>query len=315
MGDRRLNFHESRDNLTPRAGVPQGEQPHVFLFRGLLALEELLPGSRQELLDHGAVPFDTGELPWLAEPGWLPVGQDGFEVLSATRPLFEYVIRCRVQELPGVQIRAGSTVINLRRCDRRWEVGLADRSTVLADLVVDASGRSSRLPLPPGRGGPGHRGLAAAARGDEAGLLEFGHRAVRCPCRYLVAVLQLLDGRQWLTPSAVVLHNSCQELSAIFGWTAGATGGSCCSTTRPGASACSPTTAPLAVGVHRDARRRREHPDTGNVIGCYGCDTLDRTSMSRTRATVGIPPRPTARTARSGSSSSAGRAGEASAGR
>jgi hypothetical protein len=145
-GDRRLNFHESRDNLTPRAGVPQGEQPHVFLFRGLLALEELLPGSRQELLDHGAVPFDTGELPWLAEPGWLPVGQDGFEVLSATRPLFEYVIRCRVQELPGVQIRAGSKVINLRRCDRRWEVGLADRSTVLADLVVDASGRSSRLP-------------------------------------------------------------------------------------------------------------------------------------------------------------------------
>ncbi len=132
---------------TPRAGVPQGEQPHVFLFRGLLALEELLPGSRQELLDHGAVPFDTGELPWLAEPGWLPVGQDGFEVLSATRPLFEYVIRCRVQELPGVQIRAGSKVINLRRCDRRWEVGLADGSTVLADLVVDASGRSSRLPV------------------------------------------------------------------------------------------------------------------------------------------------------------------------
>ncbi len=135
------------DGPKPRAGVPQGEQPHVFLFRGLLALEELLPGSRQELLGLGAVPFDTGELPWLAEQGWLPVGQRAFEVLSVTRPLFEYVVRRKVEGLPGVQIRAGSKVIGLRRCDRRWEVGLADGSTVLTDLVVDASGRSSRLPV------------------------------------------------------------------------------------------------------------------------------------------------------------------------
>jgi len=131
----------------PRAGVPQGEQPHVFLFRGLLALEELLPGSRQELLGLGAVPLDTGELPWLAEQGWLPVGQRAFEVLSVTRPLFEHVVRCKVEGLPGVQIRAGSKVVGLRRCDQWWEVGLADGSTVLADLVVDASGRSSRLPV------------------------------------------------------------------------------------------------------------------------------------------------------------------------
>ncbi len=131
----------------PRAGVPQGEQPHVFLFRGLLALEELLPGSRQELLSAGAVPVDTGGLPWLAEHGWLPVEQRGFEVLSLTRPLFEHVFRRRVTGLPGVEIRTGSRVISLRRRDLHWEVGLADGSTVLTDLVVDASGRSSRLPV------------------------------------------------------------------------------------------------------------------------------------------------------------------------
>ena len=28
----------------PRSGVPQGRQPHVFLHRGLLAAEQLLPG-------------------------------------------------------------------------------------------------------------------------------------------------------------------------------------------------------------------------------------------------------------------------------
>jgi flavin-dependent dehydrogenase len=130
-----------------RPGVPQGGQPHVFLFRGLLALEELLSGSRQELLSAGAVPVDTGKLPWLAEHGWLPVEQRGFEVLSLTRPLFEYVIRRNVQRLAGVEIRSGSKVISLRRRDRHWEVGLADGSTVLTDVVVDASGRSSRLPV------------------------------------------------------------------------------------------------------------------------------------------------------------------------
>ncbi|MFY9809440.1 MAG: FAD-dependent monooxygenase [Pseudonocardiaceae bacterium] len=135
------------DDPKPRAGVPQGEQPHVFLFRGLLALEELLPGVRQTLLDAGAVPFDTGELPWLAEQGWLPIGQRAFEVLSITRPLFEHVIRRRVVELSGVQIRSGLKVTSLRRDDRQWEVALADGSTVLADLVIDASGRSSRLPV------------------------------------------------------------------------------------------------------------------------------------------------------------------------
>ncbi len=131
----------------PRAGVPQSAQPHVFLFRGLLALEDLLPGLGQEFLDRGAVPFDTGDLPWLTQHGWLPVGRRAFEVLSMTRPLFEHTVRRRVEGLPGVQIREGCRVTSLRRCNRRWEVGVAEEAPVLADLVIDASGRSSRLPI------------------------------------------------------------------------------------------------------------------------------------------------------------------------
>ncbi len=50
------------DGPEPRAGVPQGRQPHVFLYRGLLAAEQLLPGLRQDLLDAGAVVFDTADL-------------------------------------------------------------------------------------------------------------------------------------------------------------------------------------------------------------------------------------------------------------
>jgi 2-polyprenyl-6-methoxyphenol hydroxylase-like FAD-dependent oxidoreductase len=62
-----------RDRLpaerAPRSGVAQSEQPHVLLHRGLLAIESLLPGLREDLLDHGGVPFNTGRMPWLGEYG------------------------------------------------------------------------------------------------------------------------------------------------------------------------------------------------------------------------------------------------------
>ena len=48
------------DSPVARKGVPQGRQPHVLLHRGLLAAEKLIPGIREDLLSHGAVPFDTG---------------------------------------------------------------------------------------------------------------------------------------------------------------------------------------------------------------------------------------------------------------
>jgi 2-polyprenyl-6-methoxyphenol hydroxylase-like FAD-dependent oxidoreductase len=137
------------DGPTPRDGVPQGRQPHVFLYRGLLAVEELLPGLRAELLAAGAVPLDTGDLAWLGEFGWAPFGRREFEVLSASRPLFEHVVVRRVRGLAGVHLRDGVRVTSVRRGEPggpRWRVDLDDGSTLPADMVVDASGRGSRLP-------------------------------------------------------------------------------------------------------------------------------------------------------------------------
>lgn len=154
----------------PRSGVPQGRQPHVFLYRGLLAVEELLPGFRADLHAAGAVEIDTGDLAWTSELGWQPTGRPQYAVLSATRPLFEHVVRRRVAQLPGVEIRDGVRVEGVRRGDGArpddgtaadpdgrgadggdgspaWWVDLADGTSVPADLVVDATGRSSRLPV------------------------------------------------------------------------------------------------------------------------------------------------------------------------
>ena len=138
------------DTATPRAGVPQGEQPHVFLLRGLLAAEELLPGLRPDLESRGAVPFDSARVAWLGEHGWLKRAE-GFEVLSLTRPLFEQVVREHVLRLDRVELRDDTAVKGLHHSDspgrRRWGVETArPDADVDADLVVDASGRNSRLP-------------------------------------------------------------------------------------------------------------------------------------------------------------------------
>jgi flavin-dependent dehydrogenase len=134
------------DGATPRKGVPQGWQPHVLLHRGLLAAEELLPGIREDLLSHGALPFDTGTWAWLGEYGWSPTWIPAYETVSATRPLLEHLVRERVRRLAGVRVHEGVRVTELRRDARRWQVVCDDASTVDADLVIDASGRGSRLP-------------------------------------------------------------------------------------------------------------------------------------------------------------------------
>ena len=134
------------DEAQPRGGVPQGRQPHVFLYRGLLAAEQLLPGLRQDLLDAGAVVFDTADLAWLGAQGWTDRSGTSYQVFSTTRPLLEQIIRRRVEALAHVRIRSGAAAVGLRQSGAGWFVEIAERTEIRADLVIDASGRSSRLP-------------------------------------------------------------------------------------------------------------------------------------------------------------------------
>jgi 2-polyprenyl-6-methoxyphenol hydroxylase-like FAD-dependent oxidoreductase len=129
-----------------RKGVPQDRQAHVLLHRGLVAAEELLPGLRDDLIRHGGVRFESGTMPWLGEYGWLPTWIPSYEFISTTRPLLEHVARQRVLALGGVSIHDGVRVSELRRSGRGWRIGCADSTVLEADLVIDASGRSSRLP-------------------------------------------------------------------------------------------------------------------------------------------------------------------------
>jgi 2-polyprenyl-6-methoxyphenol hydroxylase-like FAD-dependent oxidoreductase len=129
-----------------RRGVPQSDHLHVLLASGLRELESMFPGFTEELLAAGATRFDSGTglctfrygRRWPREPS-------GLDLVSASRPRVESVVRSRVAQTPRVTIRDGVSVASLTGTgDRITGVVLDDGSTLDADLVVDASGRGSR---------------------------------------------------------------------------------------------------------------------------------------------------------------------------
>ena len=130
----------------PRKGVPQGRQAHILLHRGMLSASDLLPGLREELVACGAAVFDGGTMPWLGEYGWAPTWLPSFEMVSVTRPLLEHVVRTRVEALPGVRIVEDLHATALRRSGAGWQVVAEDADPIDADVVIDASGRGSRMP-------------------------------------------------------------------------------------------------------------------------------------------------------------------------
>ncbi|HZD14778.1 MAG TPA: hypothetical protein VE196_06560 [Pseudonocardiaceae bacterium] len=130
---------------------------HALMPRGLEIVERLLPGYWHELQAAGAVPvrIPTDSL-ILTPAGWLPRQFAGWPLLSASRPLFEWAVRRRLRDLPGVTILDRHDVSSLRTAhDGQQITGVmlrpldgptgdpADTQLLAADLVVDASGRGS----------------------------------------------------------------------------------------------------------------------------------------------------------------------------
>ena len=139
-----------------RPGVPQARHVHVLLLRGLRALEELFPGIRAEWTRRGADLIDTArDFEWLTPRGWAPRFDSGLPFLAASRPLIEWAVAQRVSRLPNVTRLENAEATNLRFEERTGAVtgvylrarnGANIPAMVDADLVVDASGRSSVVP-------------------------------------------------------------------------------------------------------------------------------------------------------------------------
>ena len=133
------------DTAEPRGHVPQGKHLHLFLAAGLDQLVAWFPGIDDELERLGAVRLD-GHRAWVFQAGgYRARGDWGVTVLSMTRPLLERVVRRRVGGLGNVTIEDGVTVERVTVAgDTVTGVAMADGERP-ADLVVDASGRSSPI--------------------------------------------------------------------------------------------------------------------------------------------------------------------------
>jgi 2-polyprenyl-6-methoxyphenol hydroxylase-like FAD-dependent oxidoreductase len=147
-----------------RRGIPQGRHVHNFLSRGLQVLGELFPGLLEDLATAGAAVVDDGELSnFYVRIGRFELRRSGkladpaaLALYMASRPFMEFHVRRRVKALPNVTFLDGhdcvepcvepcataNTVTGVRII-RRYNGFL---TTLDADLVVDAMGRTARTP-------------------------------------------------------------------------------------------------------------------------------------------------------------------------
>ena len=139
-----------------RKGVPHGRHAHALLPRGHMILERLFPGLSGDLVSLGAMTGDRGLVTRRHVPGgYLARFVTGKPGLYASRALLEGQLRRRVRELANVSVLEEHAVTGLLHdeAERHVSGATAGKRTegspvqeLLADLVVDASGRGSRAP-------------------------------------------------------------------------------------------------------------------------------------------------------------------------
>ena len=155
-----------RDSLphapVERDGAPQTSHPHALLGAGQATLEDFFPGFGEDLSACGGLIVDVSrQLVEYQRGGYLASSPERTPSYCASRPLFEHVLRERLRDRPAVQIRDDCQFIGYRTDETETAAtGVTGVTRVTgvtiredggideldADLVVDATGRSSRTP-------------------------------------------------------------------------------------------------------------------------------------------------------------------------
>lgn len=141
----------------PRKGVPQARHIHVLLVRGQQILTRFFPGLADEMVAAGASRIMwSRDTEMLLTTGWAPHYESKLVSYVCSRDLLDWLIRCRLAQNPRLRFLQGHQATGLLATAGKQQVrGITlrpggettSRHTRLeADLVVDASGRSSQLP-------------------------------------------------------------------------------------------------------------------------------------------------------------------------
>lgn len=137
---------ESRD------GVPQSAHPHVMLEAGRATLEDFFPGFGEHLLSAGGLMIDAAtDMQYYARGDFLADGPARLPMYCATRALFEHAVRQQIATFVNVQQRGRCQFLDYIVTDDAvtgiiFRTANGTETSLSADLVVDATGRTSRTP-------------------------------------------------------------------------------------------------------------------------------------------------------------------------
>ncbi|MCM1971662.1 NAD(P)-binding protein [Streptomyces sp. G1] len=140
------------DGPAPRKGVPQARHAHLLWSGGARIVESLLPGTLDRLRAAGAhrigVPSDMVNL---SPYGWQRRFPGTQFLIAADRPLLDWTVRDQVLADDAVTLLGRTEMHALRGTARHLDgIGVRDLDSgevteLDADIVVDTSGRGSRL--------------------------------------------------------------------------------------------------------------------------------------------------------------------------
>lgn len=138
-----------------RKGLPAAKHVHALLPSGLEILTRRFPGLLSALRRHRVVEADIGLLNcWYAYGGVKQQVAVGVDAVTMSRPLLDSAILDELRAVERVQLLAGHRVTEYLLSDDRHrvigvEVESAERAAptpLYAELVVDCTGRGSRVP-------------------------------------------------------------------------------------------------------------------------------------------------------------------------
>ena len=176
------------DGPDVRKGVPQARHLHSFWAGGMEVVERLLPGVGSDLIAAGAVPLSLPtDIAWLTPANrWAQPFTPTQRVVSATRALLEWTVRRHVEKVANIGFYADHEVTALRLGPTGDVSGLTLRgrhtgttADLPADLVIDASGRGSKLPEWLGK-----HGFAAPEESTVDSFLGYATRLFEIPAGF-----------------------------------------------------------------------------------------------------------------------------------
>ncbi|MGW7518077.1 NAD(P)/FAD-dependent oxidoreductase [Streptomyces sp. NPDC054796] len=134
-----------------RPGIPQSRHLHILWEHGLRLIEELMPGfTRATLGAGGTLVTAPSDALWLSPEGWFTRAPGRTRVLSCSRDLINWILYRTARANERITILSGRRCTGLLASPSEEDVVGVTMSSdsadeqLRADLVVDATGRTSR---------------------------------------------------------------------------------------------------------------------------------------------------------------------------